>query len=86
MASVAATSVSDDAERGGSQPLIGRGMTVLFIALIGCFAAGGTAADMTTPMAAGFKRILALGVFAFHPAPRKRGLKRGRRFRDPTSG
>src|SRR3712207_5591857 len=63
MASVATTSVADDVERGGRQPLIGRGMTVLFIALIGCFTAWGVAADLTTPMVAGFKRIFDMSTF-----------------------
>ena len=63
MASVATTPVADDAERGGHQPLIGRGMIILFIALIGCFTAWGIAADLTTPMVAGFKRIFDMSTF-----------------------
>src|SRR3712207_2018267 len=63
MASVATTSVADDVERGGREPLIGRGMVVLFIALIGCFLAWGVAADLTTPMVAGFKRIFDMSTF-----------------------
>src|SRR3954468_22216457 len=62
MASVATTSVSDEADRG-KPPLIGPGMLVLFIALIGCFTAWGIAADLTTPMVAGFKRIFDMSTF-----------------------
>jgi FHS family L-fucose permease-like MFS transporter len=38
-------------------------MLVLFIALIGCFTAWGIAADLTTPMVAGFKRIFDMSTF-----------------------
>jgi FHS family L-fucose permease-like MFS transporter len=38
-------------------------MIVLFIALIGCFTAWGIAADLTTPMVAGFKRIFDMSTF-----------------------
>jgi len=38
-------------------------MVVLFIALIGCFTAWGIAADLTTPMVAGFKRIFDMSTF-----------------------
>jgi FHS family L-fucose permease-like MFS transporter len=55
--------VDDEAERGKREPLIGRGMLVLFIALIGCFTAWGIAADLTTPMVAGFKRIFDMSTF-----------------------
>ena len=63
MSGVATTSVSDEADRGGTPPLIGRGMLVLFIALIGCFTAWGIAADLTTPMVVGFKRIFDMSTF-----------------------
>jgi FHS family L-fucose permease-like MFS transporter len=63
MASIAPTSVEDEAERGKNQSLIGPGMLVLFIALIGCFTAWGIAADLTTPMVAGFKRIFDMSTF-----------------------
>jgi FHS family L-fucose permease-like MFS transporter len=63
MASVAATSVVDEAERGRRQPLLGRGMLLLFIALISCFTAWGIAQDLTTPMVAGFKRIFDMSTF-----------------------
>ena len=46
-----------------SRPLIGKGMVVLFIALACCFTAWGVAADMTTPMVAGFKRIFQMSTF-----------------------
>jgi len=48
---------------GERRPLIGRGMLVLFIALIGCFTAWGIAQDLTTPMVAGFKRIFDMSTF-----------------------
>jgi FHS family L-fucose permease-like MFS transporter len=63
MASVAATSVADGAGRGRHQALLGRGMLVLFIALISCFTAWGIAQDLTTPMVAGFKRIFDMTTF-----------------------
>jgi FHS family L-fucose permease-like MFS transporter len=46
-----------------AQPLVGRGMVVLFIALICCFTAWGVAQDLTTPMVAGFKRIFVMSTF-----------------------
>jgi MFS transporter, FHS family, L-fucose permease len=51
------------AERETRPPLLGRGMVVLFIALIGCFTAWGVAQDLTTPMVAGFKRIFEMSTF-----------------------
>ncbi len=39
------------------EPLVFPGMFVLFVAVVGCFTAWGIAADLTTPMVAGFKRI-----------------------------
>jgi FHS family L-fucose permease-like MFS transporter len=63
MASVATEPVDDEVERGRHEPLIGPGMLVLFIALIGCFTAWGIAADLTTPMVAGFKRIFDMSTF-----------------------
>lgn len=63
MAGVATTSVKGEADRGKSPPLIGPGMLVLFIALIGCFTAWGIAADLTTPMVVGFKRIFDMSTF-----------------------
>lgn len=62
MTGVATSSVADEADRG-KPPLIGSGMLVLFIALIGCFTAWGIAADLTTPMVAGFKRIFDMSTF-----------------------
>src|SRR3954469_25073497 len=63
MASVATTSPAAEDEQAKHQPLIGRGMVVLFLALIGCFTAWGVAADLTTPMVAGFKRIFDMSTF-----------------------
>lgn len=39
------------------------GMGLLFAAIIGCFTAWGIAADLTTPMVAGFKRIFEMSTF-----------------------
>src|SRR5690349_25075623 len=63
MAGIAATSTARENERAGHAPLIGSGMIVLFVALIGCFTAWGIAADLTTPMVAGFKRIFDMSTF-----------------------
>src|SRR5580765_3478372 len=50
--------------RSESPPrLIGRGMTVLFVVVTGCFTCWGIAADLTTPMVAGFKRIFVMSTF-----------------------
>src|SRR5919202_332461 len=62
MASIAERSVTADSERE-SPPLVGRGMLVLFLALISCFTAWGVAQDLTTPMVAGFKRIFDMSTF-----------------------
>jgi FHS family L-fucose permease-like MFS transporter len=63
MADVATPPAADETGRSGAPPLIGRGMLLLFIALIGCFTAWGIAADLTTPMVAGFKRIFDMSTF-----------------------
>jgi FHS family L-fucose permease-like MFS transporter len=63
MASVAPTPVAEETERPAGGPLLGRGMLLLFIALIGCFTAWGIAQDLTTPMVAGFKRIFEMSTF-----------------------
>ena len=39
------------------------GMGLLFAAIVGCFTAWGIAADLTTPMVAGFKRIFDMSTF-----------------------
>ena len=43
--------------------LVYPGMSVLFVVVICCFTAWGVAADMTTPMVAGFKRIFDMSTF-----------------------
>src|SRR5215207_711654 len=43
--------------------LIYPGMGLLFVVLITCFTAWGVAADLTTPMVAGFKRIFEMNTF-----------------------
>src|SRR5664279_6404557 len=63
MANISRTSVAEEPERAESQPLLARGMVVLFIALICCFTAWGIAQDLTTPMVAGFKRIFEMSTF-----------------------
>jgi len=63
LSSIANGVVGGRPEETGSQPLLGRGMVVLFIALICCFTAWGIAQDLTTPMVAGFKRIFAMSTF-----------------------
>ncbi|MFD0580748.1 L-fucose:H+ symporter permease [Dactylosporangium darangshiense] len=55
--------LADEDERGQRRQLLGRGMLLLFIALIGCFTAWGIAQDLTTPMVAGFKRIFQMSTF-----------------------
>jgi MFS transporter, FHS family, L-fucose permease len=63
LSSIAKGVVVEGPEQARSQPLIGRGMVVLFIALICCFTAWGIAQDLTTPMVAGFKRIFDMSTF-----------------------
>ena len=66
MASVARTKVAEEGEEPAGtagDPLLARGMIVLFIALICCFTAWGVAQDLTTPMVAGFKRIFEMSTF-----------------------
>jgi hypothetical protein len=63
VSSIAEGSVADEPEQTQSQPLIGKGMLVLFVALICCFTAWGVAQDLTTPMVAGFKRIFDMSTF-----------------------
>ena len=43
--------------------LIYPGMGLLFVVLICCFTAWGVAADLTTPMVAGFKQIFDMNTF-----------------------
>src|SRR4051794_10821466 len=43
--------------------LVFPGMALLFVVLICCFTAWGVAADLTTPMVAGFKRIFEMSTF-----------------------
>ena len=63
MASIARADVTEEPERPPAEPLLGRGMIVLFSALICCFTAWGVAQDLTTPMVAGFKRIFDMSTF-----------------------
>ena len=63
MTSIARKSVAEESEGAQSEPLVGKGMLVLFIALIACFTAWGVAQDLTTPMVAGFKRIFDMSTF-----------------------
>src|ERR1035437_623589 len=63
LSSIAQGSVAAQPETRRSQPLLGRGMLLLFVALVCCFTAWGVAQDLTTPMVAGFKRIFAMSTF-----------------------
>jgi MFS transporter, FHS family, L-fucose permease len=63
LSSIAGASVSEEAAQARGDPLVGKGMLVLFIALIACFTAWGVAQDLTTPMVAGFKRIFDMSTF-----------------------
>ncbi len=47
----------------GGSGLIYPGMAVLFVSLVACFTVWGIAADLTTPMVAGFKRIFDMSTF-----------------------
>ncbi|BBZ68076.1 MFS transporter [Mycolicibacterium insubricum] len=48
---------------GSRAPLIGPKMWVLFAVVTACFTAWGVAADLTTPMVAGFKNIFVMNTF-----------------------
>jgi FHS family L-fucose permease-like MFS transporter len=51
-------------EHRASEPgLVYPGMRVLFVVLVCCFTAWGVAADLTTPMVAGFQRIFDMSTF-----------------------
>jgi MFS transporter, FHS family, L-fucose permease len=63
VSSIAETSVAEEPEGAQSEPMVGKGMLVLFIALVACFTAWGVAQDLTTPMVAGFKRIFDMSTF-----------------------
>jgi FHS family L-fucose permease-like MFS transporter len=54
-----------DTERAGptKQRLVYPQMGLLFVVIIGCFTAWGIAADLTTPMVAGFKHIFEMSTF-----------------------
>ena len=49
--------------RGDKAGLVFPGMGVLFVVLACCFLSWGIAADLTTPMVAGFKRIFDMTTF-----------------------
>jgi FHS family L-fucose permease-like MFS transporter len=63
LSSIAARSVAEEPEDTQSRPLVGKGMLLLFVALVACFTAWGVAQDLTTPMVAGFKRIFDMSTF-----------------------
>ena len=63
MSTIAEGSIAEEPENTLSEPLIGKGMLLLFVALISCFTAWGIAQDLTTPMVAGFKRIFDMSTF-----------------------
>jgi FHS family L-fucose permease-like MFS transporter len=51
------------APEGSKAPLVGKNRWLLFFLLVCCFTAWGIAADLTTPMVAGFKRIFDMNTF-----------------------
>lgn len=58
------TPVEERPTRVAAKPkMISDGFVVLFLVLILCFTAWGVAADLTTPMVAGFKRIFDMSTF-----------------------
>src|ERR1700712_3181639 len=63
LSSIAEESVAEEPESAHTESLVGKGMVLLFIALISCFTAWGVAQDLTTPMVAGFKRIFDMSTF-----------------------
>jgi FHS family L-fucose permease-like MFS transporter len=63
LSSIAQGSVAEEPAQAPSQPLLAKGMLLLFLALIACFTAWGIAQDLTTPMVAGFKRIFDMSTF-----------------------
>ena len=54
---------AEASESGAKPALVYPKMGVLFGVLICCFTAWGVAADLTTPMVAGFKRIFEMNTF-----------------------
>jgi FHS family L-fucose permease-like MFS transporter len=63
VSTTAERSVAKESEGAKSERLVGKGMVVVFVALISCFTAWGIAQDLTTPMVAGFKRIFDMSTF-----------------------
>ena len=63
MSTTAHESVAGETDQAQSERLVGKGMVVVFVALISCFTAWGVAQDLTTPMVAGFKRIFDMSTF-----------------------
>jgi FHS family L-fucose permease-like MFS transporter len=63
MSTIAEQSVAEEPRAARSDRLVGKGMVVVFVALISCFTAWGVAQDLTTPMVAGFKRIFDMSTF-----------------------
>jgi MFS transporter, FHS family, L-fucose permease len=63
VSSIAEQSVAEESESAQGERLVGKGMVVVFVALISCFTAWGIAQDLTTPMVAGFKRIFDMSTF-----------------------
>ncbi len=60
------TATKEPAPMAGStkkEPLVAPGMWMLFFALIACFTVWGVAADLTTPMVAGFQKIFEMSTF-----------------------
>ena len=63
MSAIVEEAAAEEPDDARSAPLIGQGQLLLFVALVLCFTAWGIAADLTTPMVAGFKRIFDMSTF-----------------------
>src|SRR4051794_40101173 len=60
---IAMTAETQERTKGGKARLVYPGMGVLFVVLVCCILSWGIAADLTTPMVAGFKRIFDMTTF-----------------------
>lgn len=63
LASPAPLAAPREQKAAAKERLVFPGMGLLFISVIACFTAWGIAADLTTPMVAGFKRIFEMSTF-----------------------
>ncbi|WP_257210523.1 hypothetical protein [Actinomyces ruminis] len=63
MTALPETNESNKSASPASTKILYPGATMLLVAVIGCFTAWGIAADLTTPMVSGFKRIFDMSSF-----------------------